>query len=293
MMNSRHLPTSNVYYEQVERQQQYSPVQDPYGRELYIDYGGLTIDTRGRIVGIRNAEPQLFNPRLSPPRSYQRNLEQTSTRSDHRSRDTRLQSTMAGQKSSISFDKGLKKLEKALLKSEEFFSQFIQDFDSDMRATEKYHSLEIQKDLWRQKIIGARDKRTIRDDQNGQEGEDDGEEPSKKFEEQKKELSDAFQLALDAKYKEKKGSTSKGRNASAAKRLQDKIRVANDHITSLLEEATEDRENCDDLVIQISELKATLDTEKAKYKDLFKEDSNQEASKDGGEAVDPSGGNWQ
>lgn len=280
MMGSRHLPFPPMYWgrERIERgdRQRYDSLTDRYGRpsDYYIGFEDLTIDARGRpsdvrVVDVRTIDPRCLDTRASPPgRAYQGHFESTLPRADHRDREPRLRSAMAGRKSSVSLGRGMKKLHKVLGKSEDFFSTFLSGFDQDMNSIEKYVTLEIQEELWRLKVAGKRDKRTIKDDQYQQE--DEGEKPKKKFEEKKKDLNHALQLALTVRLDEEKDTSKAKARLESAGRLQEKIRVANDQISELLEKATKDRDHCSALINEIRLLRALVDPDGEGNKDLFK-----------------------
>ncbi|KUJ08872.1 uncharacterized protein LY89DRAFT_690843 [Mollisia scopiformis] len=274
-MGSRHLPLPPLYWgrERGDRPR-YDSVTDRYGRpsDFYVGFEDLSIDARGhtsdvRVVDVRTIDPRYLDTRTSPSgRGYQGHLE--SNFPNHRDREPRLRSAMSSRKSSVSFGRGMKKLSRVLTKSEEYFSQFIGDFDQDMNSTEKYATLEIQEQLWRLKVAGKRDKRTIKDDQNHQE--EDGEKPKKKFEEKRKDLIHALQLALTVRLDEDRDTSKAKARIETANRLQDKIRVANDQISELLDKSTKDRDHCGALLNEIRLLKNLIDPEMDGNKDLFK-----------------------
>lgn len=286
VMGSRHLPPPLYWGRERGERQRYESFPDRYPRpsDFYVGFEDLTIDGRGRtVLDVRAIDSRYLDTRASPPRAYQGHLESTPQRSDHRDREPRLRSAMAGRKSSISFGKGMKKLERILQKSEEFFSQFIEDFDSDMRPTEKYATVDVQEKLWRLKVIGKRDKKIIRDPQNQQEDEDDGESPQKKFEEKKKDLNYALETALNVQFEDDRSTSRLKARVDAATRLQEKIRVAKSQVTILLDESTNDRHHCSALLNEIHLLRTLLDPENQSNRDLFKDDGEQDGSSEAGE----------
>jgi hypothetical protein len=298
MMGSRHMPLPPLYWgrERGERQR-YDTFPDRYGRpsDFYVGFEDLTLDGRGRtIVDVRTIDPRYLDTRVSPPgRAYQAHLESNFPRSDHRDREPRLRSAMSGRKSSISFGKGMKKLEKVLQKSDDFYHQFIQNFDNDMSSTANYATIEIQEKLWRLKIIGKKDKNAVRDIQNQRgDEEEDSEKPKKKFEEKKKDLTHALQVAMEVQFEKLKDTPRSRACVQSAVRLQAKIRTANSQIIDLLEVSTEDRDQCEALLNEIRLLKTLVDPESDQNKDLFKDDGERDGSSEAGEEEVRSRSGW-
>ncbi|CZR55044.1 uncharacterized protein PAC_04930 [Phialocephala subalpina] len=275
MMPSRHMPFPPMRYYSREQGDKirYEPV-DRYGRhyDFSVDVEDLAIDGRGRTSDVRVVDVRTIDPRDldrdSPPRcDYQRQL--GSNFAGPARRESRLRGVMAGRKSSVSFGRGMKKLYGALDKAEQYFNNFIQEYDNDMGSTEKYATLEIREQLWKLKVAGKRDKRTIKDDDN-QPNDEGSDKPKQKFLEKKKDLNHALQLALTVGLEDDRQTSRAKARKESAKRLQNKIDVASTQIGELLDEAVKYRDQCQALLDEIKMLKVLVDPETETNKDLFK-----------------------
>lgn len=261
----------------------YEPV-DRYGRhyDFSVEFEDLSIDGRGRTGDVRVVDVRTIDPRdldrASPPRrGYQGYLESNYPMPPRRS--SRLRSGMAGRKSSVSFGRGMKKLYGALDKAEQYFSNFLQEYDNDMGSTEKYATLEIMEELWKLKVGGKRDKRTIKDD--NPPNDEDSDKPKQKFLEKKRDLNHALQLALNVGLEDDRHTSRAKARKESAKRLQNKIDVASGQIGDLLDEAVKDRDQCAALLEEIKMLKVLVDPEAETNRDLFKVvDGEQDGSSD-------------
>lgn len=278
------FPPMRYYSREQGDRIRYEPV-DRYGRhyDFSVGFEDLSIDNRGRtsdvrVVDVRSIDPRDLDRTSPPRRDYQRQFESNFPRLARR--DSRLRSGMVGRKSSVSFGRGMKKLYGALHRAEDYFNNFIQEYDNDMGSTEKYATLEIREALWKLKVGGKRDKRTIRDDDNllNDEGFD---KPKQKFLEKKKDLNHALQLALTVGLEDDRHTSRAKARKESAKRLQNKIDVASTQIGDLLDEAAKDRDQCAALLEEIKMLKVLVDPEAETNKDLFKlVDGEQDGSSD-------------
>ncbi|KAE8451374.1 hypothetical protein EG329_004003 [Mollisiaceae sp. DMI_Dod_QoI] len=298
MLPSRHLPLPPQSFWSRERgdRYRYDPLTDRYGRGLDFSLGieDLSIDGRGRtsdvrVVDFRTIDPRYLDSRPNPSgRGYPGQFESSFPRGH---RDLRPRPNMAGRKTSVSFGRGMKKLSRALQKAEDYFTNFLAEYDNDMLSTERYATLGIREELWCLKVAGKRDKRINKDEQNPLD--DEGEKPRQKFEEKKKDLNHALQLALNVRLEDERPTARAKARIDSAERLQSKIEVATGQISDLLNKAATGRDHCASLLDEINMLKTLVDPELETNRDLFKlVDGEQDGASDA-EEDDRGGQAWE
>ncbi|KAG9248504.1 hypothetical protein BJ878DRAFT_476460 [Calycina marina] len=161
-------------------------------------------------------------------------------------------------KETMSIVKSLKKLNRRIEVSEEFYNNFLSEYDSDVDHIKKYCPKGILMSLWAFRVKGEK---YIQDDDQNDNGLEDS---SEKFEIHKTQTAQDLKDVLSSSMKDFKGS-----RLASAERLKEKIYTYKGQISRLLEQAPRSRTHCEALLGEFKELKEIIRPDSDKNKDIF------------------------
>jgi hypothetical protein len=179
--------------------------------------------------------------------------------------------------------KALKKLNRQIEISEQFYSEFKRQYDADIGGIKYYCPKSLLESMWTLRVKG--DKQVQEDEAQDQ----DIAEAKEKFELRRQQTTQALKDVSNASLKDFKGN----RLASAV-RLKEKVTTYKKQISNLLLLAPKVREHCNELCDELMELKALIDPEADKNKGLFSGTNPEEDDGSDGEErnVDWCGDYW-
>ncbi|PBP25245.1 ribonuclease p complex subunit [Diplocarpon rosae] len=185
--------------------------------------------------------------------------------SDHH--DYPHQSRMAAQAIiALPFGKAMIKLHKVIGRAEDFYNQFLSNYDSDIAAIKPYAKSNVLNKLWIMKVSGKAD------DGSSENGGEylDGEGSLQKFNDWREKLSQALKDAVDCKISEGQEPRKSASRAESMERLRKKVVTAYEQIKVLLCDAKTGRESCRVLLVELGLLKNLVDPEAESNQGLVK-----------------------
>lgn len=204
-----------------------------------------------------------------------------SSRMNFRSADLARQGPPGVQKTALPFGKAMNKLHQQIVRSEEFYSTFKSEYDNDVERIKNYANDESLLSLWVLRVKGERDpKVTGNHDRNDEELA----ETAEKIHFMKNRLRDAFAEALFSTMNNEKGPGRKGLiRYETAKRLKEKVALANSQVSALLDQVPKGPEYCIALLAEFEKLKFMLNPDDVKNKEMYAgADSEKEEQWNGG-----------
>ncbi|KAK2629045.1 hypothetical protein QTJ16_002148 [Diplocarpon rosae] len=177
------------------------------------------------------------------------------------------QSRMAARgKNAIPFGKAMIKLHKVIGKAQDFYNQFLSNYDSDIAAVRPYAKSDVLNKLWIMKVSGKPDDGSLEDG-----GEiSDGEGSLDKFHDWRDKVTQALKDAVDCKINEGQEPRKSASRAESMERLRKKVVTANEQIKVLLHDAKNGRDSCRVLLVELSLLKNLVDPEAESNQGLVK-----------------------
>lgn len=183
------------------------------------------------------------------------------------------------EKSTVPFSKAMRNLHRQLDKTASTYETFQRDYENDISSIKKYATKDILDRLWKLRVKGEKDPKTIGDN------DDENEQPDEELAGNKDKLqlcqrnaAQALKVAINSAVKEK-GSKSRIRTAE---HLKDKVKTSSRQILKLFDLALEGPEHCVTLWDELDELKKMVDPESPRNKALYKGDLDEDAVSSGG-----------
>ncbi|OWO97784.1 hypothetical protein B2J93_8895 [Marssonina coronariae] len=196
-------------------------------------------------------------------------------------------------KNAIPFGRAMIKLHKVIGKAEDFYNQFLSNYDSDIAAVKPYAKSEVLNKLWIMKVTGKADDCSYGDGEENSEGEGSLD----RFNEWRKKVTLTLKDAVDCKISEGQEPRKSTSRVESMERLRKKVATANEQLKVLLHDAKNGRESCRVLLVELGLLKTLVDPEAESNQGLLKagDDSDEQDDSGNGKCDDQDGGgvpNW-
>lgn len=167
-----------------------------------------------------------------------------------------VKATGKPEKDAMALGKSLRKLNRRINVSEEFYNNFLSDYDNDVDRIKKYCPKSVLNSMWGFKVRGEK--------QEDEEQDNGVEDATEKFELHRIQATQALKDVLSSSTKDFKGS-----RLASAERLKEKIYTYKGQISKLLELAPKGRTHCEALLGEFKELKEIISPSSDKNKDIF------------------------
>ncbi|KAK6582777.1 hypothetical protein PZA11_005185 [Diplocarpon coronariae] len=181
-------------------------------------------------------------------------------------------------KNAIPFGRAMIKLHKVIGKAEDFYNQFLSNYDSDIAAVKPYAKSEVLNKLWIMKVTGKADDCSYGDGEENSEGEGSLD----RFNEWRKKVTLTLKDAVDCKISEGQEPRKSTSRVESMERLRKKVATANEQLKVLLHDAKNGRESCRVLLVELGLLKTLVDPEAESNQGLLKAGDDSDEQDDSG-----------
>lgn len=189
--------------------------------------------------------------------------------------DIRLGS-MAQVQNAMPFGRAMRKLHEQVTAAEQFYSSFQSDYDNEISILKRYAPVAVLSGLWRARVVGKRDLKTVLE---GEERQDDENlrEIKGKFDDTARDLRHALTTALSADFKMDAAKSNQNKiRCGEAHCLYERVTLSNTLIRQRLNNVAESREDCVLLVKQLVELGKIIDPESEDNRFLYQSPADEE-----------------
>ncbi|KAH8679726.1 hypothetical protein BGZ60DRAFT_428036 [Tricladium varicosporioides] len=181
--------------------------------------------------------------------------------------------TSYGNTPNLYFGNAMRALDREIDTAQNFYEGFLQEYDGWIGSRSDYLTDDLLNAIWKNMIIGKKYKNSISGDQINNSN-NDLEEYTQKFTNQKRDIARAMSYALRSTMRGGRESSLVAARLNSARRLQEKIEIAQRQIAPLTHAALEGREHCVALITELKMLKNVMDAESTKEL-IFEDDEGE------------------